>query len=140
MNAEKIIKKVKIAIVNKYYVSFDDVELLEYRTQYTFMHELTFYIKKLDMFLFVNACEAFEEIDNSEDFKDELHIYFYEYNGIEKLQEKQLELRDKVCEKCGCECEECNCDETCECGCNCEECNCEDDCNCQECDCENCSC
>ena len=106
MNAEKIIKKVKIAIVNKYYVSFDDVELLEYRTQYTFMHELTFYIKKLDMFVFVNACEAFEEIDNSEDFKDELHTYFYEYNGIEKLQEKQLELRDKVCEKCGCECEE----------------------------------
>lgn len=111
MNAEKIIKKVKIAIVNKYYVSFDDVELLEYRTQYTFMHELTFYIKKLDMFVFVNACEAFDEIDNSEDFKDELHTFAFEFNGLEELQGKTYELLNKVCEKCICDSE---CEEPCE--------------------------
>ena len=50
MNAEKIIKKAKIAIVNKYYVSFDDVKLLEYRNRYTFTHDLVFYIEKLNKY------------------------------------------------------------------------------------------
>ena len=107
MNAEKIIKKVKIAIVNKYYVGFDDVKLLEYRNRYTFTHDLVFYIEKLNKYVFVDVSEVSTQIGNTEEFEDELHTSFaFEFNGIEKLQEKQLELRDKVCEKCGCECEE----------------------------------
>lgn len=107
MNAEKIIKKVKIAIVNKYYVSFDDVKLLEYRNRYTFTHDLVFYIEKLNKYIFVDVSEVSIQIGKTEEFEDELHTSFaFEFNGIEELKGKQLELRDKVCEKCGCECEE----------------------------------
>ena len=106
MNAEKIIKKVKIAIVNKYYVSFDDVELLEYKTRYTFTHDLVFYIEKLNKYVFVDVSEVSTQIGNTEEFKEELSIYLREFNGLEKLHGKTKELLDKTCEKCGCECEE----------------------------------
>ena len=111
MNAEKIIKKVKIAIVNKYYVSFDDVELIEYKKRYTFTHDLAFYIKKLNKYVFVDVSEVSKQIGNTEEFEDELHTFAFEFNGLEELQGKTYELLNKVCEKCICDSE---CEEPCE--------------------------
>lgn len=106
MNAEKIIKKVKIAIVNKYYVGFDDVELFEYKAQHTFTHDLAFYIKKLNKYVFANASEISTQIGNTEEFEEKLWISLFDFDDYEEVAEKEKELLDKVCEKCGCECEE----------------------------------
>lgn len=106
MNAEEIIKKAKVKIVNTYYVSFDDIELLEYKTRYTFTHDLVFYIEKLNKYIFVDVSEVSTQIGNTEEFEEELNIYLREFNGLKELHGKTKELLDKTCEKCGCECEE----------------------------------
>lgn len=106
MRAEEIIKAVKVKIVNKYFVGFDDVELLEYTTWGVYNHEMVFYIDKLNRYIVALAPETSVQIGNTEEFKDKLYISLYEYDSYENIkfmlhnnygyEKEKLTLRDSI--------------------------------------------
>ena len=106
MRVEEIIKAVKVKIVNKYFVGFDDVELIKYTTWGVYNHEMVFYIDKLNRYIVALAPETSVQIGNTEEFKDELYISLYEYDSYENIkfmlnnnygyEKEKLTLRDSI--------------------------------------------
>lgn len=106
MRAEEIIKTAKVKIVNKYFVSFDDVKLIEYTTWGVYNHDMVFYIDKLNRYIVALTSETSVQIGNTEEFKDELLISLYEYDSYENIkfmlnnnygyEKEKLTLRDSI--------------------------------------------
>ena len=106
MRVEEIIKAVKVKIVNKYFVGFDDVELIKYTTWGVYNHEMVFYIDKLNRYIVALAPETSVQIGNTEEFKDVLYISLYEYDSYENIkfmlnnnygyEKEKLTLRDSI--------------------------------------------